>query len=149
RRRRGGARQRGLGTPARGRARLAVALGPHDREVPRLGVAHGLEVVDSHCDAVLLDHHPTVERVELGQHGSEVDRALAERTEEALLPGLIDTGLTLANASEYARIDVLQVQMGDPVARAPRELDGVAAADDRVPRVEAELHDVRIRVREQ
>src|SRR5439155_17545095 len=67
-----------------------------------------LEVVDTHGDAVLLDHHPAAERVELGQHGTEVDRALTERTEQAHLPSLLDAELAGANPLEQTRIDVLR-----------------------------------------
>ena len=61
-----------------------------------------------------------------------------------MLPRPLDRQLPRAHACEQRRVDVLQVQVRDPAARRPRELDRVAAADDGVARVEGELHERRI-----
>ena len=105
----------------------------------QLHLSHRVEILGSHRDAILLDDRPAVEVPELREHRGEIDRALAERAEEVLLPRLLDGQLPRAHALEDARFDVLQVEVRDPVARQPCQLDGIAAADDRVPGVEAIL----------
>src|SRR5262249_38820731 len=89
-----------------------------ESEVYSFDVAHRGQILDAYREAVLLEHRPAVVAVELREDGVEVDGALTEGAE-----ALRD------------RIDVLQVQVLDPAAAHPRDLDGIAAAGDGVAAV--------------
>ena len=75
----------------------------------------------------------------------EVEDAGAELGEDPLPDRVAEAGdPARAEAVEHDRIDVLEVDVGDPLAVRPERLDRVAAADEVVADVEAEPDQARI-----
>src|SRR3954452_21239858 len=113
-------------------------------QVSLLDRPHGGQIGGLYGHAVLLDHRPAVVARERGQDGGEVDRAGAELAEEPLLTRLLDRQLLRPDTVEHARVDVLQVQMSDPIAGLARESGRISAPDDAVARVERDLDEARV-----
>ena len=111
------------------------------RAVALVGGAHDGHVVDGDRDAVLLDHRPDVERPHLGQREESPRSGTTPAPNSQKIPSghasSMSTSPACSRASTRA-VDVLQMQVADPVDVPLGERERVAAADDAVARVDAE-----------
>src|SRR5438477_7875930 len=112
----------------------------HHLEVSLLDRTNRWQVIRADGDPVLLEHDPALERLELRQReqARQVDLALAEWAEETLPPRLLNVDLAGAQSREQRPGHILQVDVEQPVGPVPGEHARVAAADQRVTRVEAD-----------
>src|ERR1700730_18081228 len=112
----------------------------HVRAVAVVRCPYDRHVVDGDRDAVLLDDRPAAERTNLGQRQelAQGDDTVAELAEDPERPRLVHVDLAPLQPREHGAVDVLQVNVTQARCMTAGELDRIAAADDRVSRVDAE-----------
>src|SRR3712207_3620953 len=99
---------------------------------PRAGTAAEHDVLLQDVPALVAG------RIEQLQYPPHVHVPLAERPVEPAPHGLFVTDFARENPPREPPVHVLEVHVAHPLRRLPGELDGVPAADHRVPRVEAQ-----------
>src|SRR5439155_17875486 len=95
---------------------------------------------------VLLKHGPPVvaSADELREHIADARPTIAERPEKAARDGVRVPHASFANRGSERRVGVLEMDVTDAMSVVARDRDRIAAADEHVPRVEAE-RDVALR----